>query len=175
MGSPLPHRAADRGAPVRVGRGHHVSRSPLGALRPRRGGPVTAAGRNARAIKGDLKTLATDVDLAANADVARLQRRIVRHLPEMVTFITNPDLEGTNSRSEREFRPHAFGRHRSGARSDSWGRPTRSTSQSCERFTFTAAASSIPSNGRASPSTRAVTSDALPPPARDARQVAPLH
>ncbi len=59
------------------------------------------------------------MDLAENADVARLQRRIVRHLPELVTFITNPDLEGTNSRSEREFRPHAIGRHRSGgARSD---------------------------------------------------------
>ena len=43
----------------------------------------------------------------------------MRHLPELVTFITNPDLEGTNNRSEREFRPHAIGRHRSGgARSD---------------------------------------------------------
>lgn len=57
--------------------------------------------------------------LAESADVARLQRRIVRHLPELVTFITNPDLEGTNNWSEREFRPHAIGRHRSGgARSD---------------------------------------------------------
>ena len=82
------------------------------------GRPATAE-RNARAIRGDLKTLATDADLAANADVARLQRRIVRHLPELVTFITNPDLEGTNNRAEREFRPHAIGRHRSGgARSD---------------------------------------------------------
>jgi transposase len=36
-----------------------------------------------------------------------------------VTFITNPDLEGTNNRAEREFRLHAIGRHRSGgARSD---------------------------------------------------------
>ena len=82
-------------------------------------GRPTTAERNARAIKGDLKTLATDVDLAENADVARLQRRIVRHLPELVTFITTPDLEGTNNRAEREFRPHAIGRHRSGgARSD---------------------------------------------------------
>ena len=80
--------------------------------------PATAE-RNARAIKGDLKTLATDVDLAENADAARLQRRIVRHLPELVTFITNRDLEGTNNRAERGFRPHAIGRHRSGgARSD---------------------------------------------------------
>lgn len=80
--------------------------------------PATAE-RNARAIKGDLKKLATDVDLAENEDVARLQRRILRHLPELVTFITDPDLEGTNNRAEREFRPHAIGRHRSGgARSD---------------------------------------------------------
>ena len=63
--------------------------------------------------------LATDVDLAANADIARLQRRIVRHHDELVTFITDPTLEGTNNRAEREFRPHAIGRHRSGgARSD---------------------------------------------------------
>lgn len=82
------------------------------------GRPSTAA-RNARAIKGDLKALATNDTLAANADVARLQRRIVRHLPELVTFITNPALEGTNNRAEREFRPHAIGRHRSGgARSE---------------------------------------------------------
>ena len=73
----------------------------------------------ARATRGDLKTLATDADLDENADVARLQRRIVRHLPELVTFITNPDLEGTNNRVEWEFRPHAIARHRSGgARSD---------------------------------------------------------
>ena len=31
-----------------------------------------------------------------------------------MTFITNPDLEGTNNRSEREFRPHAIERDRSG-------------------------------------------------------------
>jgi hypothetical protein len=51
---------------------------------------------------------------AANADVARLQRRIVQHLPERVTFITNPDLQGTNNRAERESRPHAIERHRAG-------------------------------------------------------------
>lgn len=82
------------------------------------GRPATAA-RNARAIKGDLKALATDDTLSENADVAKLQRRIVRHLPELVTFVTNPELEGTNNRAEREFRPHAIARHRSGgARSD---------------------------------------------------------
>lgn len=80
--------------------------------------PATAE-RNARAIKGDLKRLATDASVSPNADVAKLQRRILRHLPELVTFITNPALEGTNNRAEREFRPHAIGRHRSGgARSD---------------------------------------------------------
>ena len=43
----------------------------------------------------------------------------MRNLPELVTFITNPDLEGTNNRAEWELRPHAIGRHRSvGARSD---------------------------------------------------------
>ena len=94
--------------------------------------PETAA-RNARAIKGDLKTLATDPTLAQNAGVAKLQRRILRHLPELVTFITNPALEGTNNRAEREFRPHAIGRHRSGgARSDD-GAQTYATNLSVVR------------------------------------------
>lgn len=77
------------------------------------GRPATAE-PNAPAIKGDLKTLDTDVDLGAHDDVACLQRWLVRHLPERVTIITNPELEGTNKRAEREFRPHAIGSHRSG-------------------------------------------------------------
>jgi transposase len=86
------------------------------------GRPATAA-RNARAIKGDLKTLATDPELATDPDVARLQDRILRHLDELVAFVTDPALEGTNNRAEREFRPHAQARHRSGgARSDAGAR-----------------------------------------------------
>lgn len=94
--------------------------------------PATAA-RNARAIQGDLKSLAKDEALATNAGVAKLQRRILRHLPEFVTFITNPSLEGTNNRAEREFRPHAIARHRSGgARSDA-GAQTYATNLSVVR------------------------------------------
>jgi hypothetical protein len=86
------------------------------------GRPATAA-RNARAIKGELKALAKDAGLAENADVARIQRRILRHLDELVAFITDPILEGTNNRAERELRPHAIARHRSGgARSDEGAR-----------------------------------------------------
>jgi hypothetical protein len=86
------------------------------------GRPATAV-RNARAIKGDLRALASDVDLAANADVARIQRRLLRHRDELVAFVADPTLEGTNNRAEREFRPHAIGRHRSGgARSDAGAR-----------------------------------------------------
>nr|MBK7069920.1 transposase [Deltaproteobacteria bacterium] len=133
--------------------------------------PATAE-RNARAIKGDLKTLATDVDLAENADVARLQRRIVRHLPELVTFITNPDLEGTNNRAEREFRPHAIGRHRSGCpvrrrgedlRDQPLGRAHGSPSPRRLHRHLPTGADRLPRGRR--------LSEALPRPARDARQV----
>ena len=96
-------------------------------------GRVETAERNARAIKGDLKVLANDLELAADADVARLQGRILRHLDELVAFVTNPDLEGTNNRAEREFRPHAQARHRSGgARSDA-GSMTYATNLSVMR------------------------------------------
>lgn len=57
-------------------------------------GRLATAARNARAIRGDLKALATEAGLAENADVARLQRRILRHLRELVTFVTSPALEG---------------------------------------------------------------------------------
>ena len=42
-----------------------------------------------------------------------------RHAEELVTFVTDPEAEATNNRSERTLRAHAMARHRSGgARSD---------------------------------------------------------
>lgn len=96
------------------------------------GRPATAA-RNARAIKGDLKALANDVALARDADVARLQKRVLRHLDEFVAFVTNPALEGTNNRAEREFRPHAQARHRSGGARSDRGAKTYATNLSVVR------------------------------------------
>jgi hypothetical protein len=96
------------------------------------GRPTTSA-RNARAIKGDLKTLANDATLAADPDVARLQRRIRRHLGELVAFVRDPALEGTNNRAEREFRPHAQARHRSGGARSERGAQTYATNLSVVR------------------------------------------
>jgi hypothetical protein len=96
------------------------------------GRPATAV-RNARAIRGDLKALAQDEGLGRDADVARLQRRILKHLDDLVVFAKDPALEGTNNRAEREFRPHAQARHRSGgARSDA-GAATYATNLSVVR------------------------------------------
>lgn len=94
--------------------------------------PATSE-RNARAIKGDLKALTNDAALAADPDVARLQRRIRRHLDELVAFVTDPTLEGTNNRAEREFRPHAQARHRSGGARSERGAQTYATNLSVVR------------------------------------------
>jgi transposase len=96
------------------------------------GRPATAV-RNARAIRGDLEALARDEGLGRDGDVARLQRRILKHLDDLVAFAKDPALEGTNNRAEREFRPHAQARHRSGgARSDA-GAATYATNLSVVR------------------------------------------
>ena len=86
---------------------------------------VTAQALPARAqprvpgIKCTLKKLATDPALGTHPDVARIQKRVVKHLDELVTFVTDPAAEATNNRSERGLRAHAMARHRSGgARSD---------------------------------------------------------
>ncbi len=96
------------------------------------GRPETAA-RNARAIRGDLDALARDVGLSADEDVARLQRRILRHLDDLVAFVKDPRLEGTNNRAEREFRPHAQARHRSGGARSDVGAATYATNLSVVR------------------------------------------
>jgi transposase len=94
--------------------------------------PATAL-RNARAIQGDLKRLAQDAELGADADVARLQRRICKHLKALVRFITCPELEATNNRIERELRPHAQARHRSGGARSDHGAQTYATNLSVAR------------------------------------------
>jgi transposase len=81
--------------------------------------PPTPAAEAAAEVRAGLVTVAQDVRLARHLDVARLQRRITRHVDELVAFITDPQLEGTNNRPEREAQRIAIARHISGgARSE---------------------------------------------------------
>lgn len=102
-----------------------------GVLAQSKGGKHAA--RAARQIHRALGVLALRRDLARHADVARLQSRIVRHHDELVVFITNPALEATNNRSEREFRPIAMARHTSGGARSDQGAKTFATNRSIVR------------------------------------------
>jgi transposase len=80
--------------------------------------PDTAE-RHAIRLERALEDLADDPTLGSHPDVVRLQTRIDRHAEELMTFVTDPEAEATNNRSERTVRGHAMARHRSGgARSD---------------------------------------------------------
>lgn len=94
---------------------------------------VEGADAEALAIGAELKVLAGDARLGKNEDVARLQRRMLKHFDELLAWVTNPTLEGTNNRAEREFRLHAIQRHRSGGARSDHGAETYATNMSITR------------------------------------------
>jgi hypothetical protein len=75
--------------------------------------PATAE-RHAIRLERALEDLADDLTLGSHPDGVRLQKRLDRHAEELVTFVTDPEAEATNNRSERTVRGHAVARHRSG-------------------------------------------------------------
>ena len=89
--------------------------------------------RTVQRLEADLLELAEDRGLGNHADVARLQDRIAEHLDDLLAFVTNPALEATNHRAEREFRPHAMARHRSGGARSERGAQTYATNVSIVR------------------------------------------
>ncbi len=85
--------------------------------------PATAE-RQAIRLERALEDLADDPMLHSHPDVVRLQARLDRHAEELVTFVTDPEAEATNNRSERTLRGHAVARHRSGGARSAEGAKT---------------------------------------------------
>lgn len=120
-----PHRRTERFA-LRIKRLYV-----RGLLAQNTGGEHALAAQ--RRIRRDLDLLAYDVDLDRHKDVSRLQARILRHGDELVAFITNPALEATNNRAEREMRPIAMARHTSGGARSAHGAETFAVNRSIVR------------------------------------------
>jgi len=94
--------------------------------------PALAA-RASRDVRAGLEAVAHDARLTVHADVARLQQRIKKHLDELVAFITDPRLEGTNNRPEREAKKIAIARHVSGGARSNQGALTFAINRSVIR------------------------------------------
>lgn len=84
-------------------------------------------------VRAGLAAVAADARLALHADVARLQHRITKHLDALVAFITDPQLEGTNNRPEREAKKIAIARHVSGGARSNQGAVTFAINRSVVR------------------------------------------
>jgi transposase len=83
----------------------------------------TTAALVAPQLRAELLTLAQDTALGRHKEVRRLQGRLTKFCDDLLRFVTDPRLEGTNNRAERELRPVAMARHvGGGARSDDGAR-----------------------------------------------------
>src|SRR5262249_10868281 len=86
---------------------------------PTRGSPRAGAAQQDQAtavvvapqLRSALRALAEDVALGRHTEVRRLQGRLTKFGEDLLRFVTDPRLEGTNNRAERELRPVAMARH----------------------------------------------------------------
>jgi hypothetical protein len=77
----------------------------------------------AKELQGKLEELGKDEELGRNKEVAKLQERVVLRGGDLLRFVEDERLEGTNNRAEREFRMLAMMRHVcGGAKSEEGGK-----------------------------------------------------